>query len=397
MIATFYSETGDGAHTPVLARVVTTLARQGHSVLCLDWNLAGGSYWFPNAEFGVATLIAERLAPNRYVQRLDGVDVLPAGRTGLAPATHAEWAELYRDGGLADFLEDCCKSWRRSYDVVVINGPAGNEGSRGIHLAHLPDVVVPVYTSASAGRTVETLRRVDAARDRLPYDRGRLGVVPVWLGEGATAAQLFEPWLRAWVPRAVRLSDAVAALAVRGRSGTRLLAELLARDLDGTTLITERRRHRKANVPRAWMAELAKVAIERAAPDEARFFDLVADAYLDNPVAPLSRRLDVPLGIGVTLLTDSITQAAVYIAMRILDAVISDSPRGRTLGEAAAGLSEDELRTAQVAGLVAGDELRVPPAQATVIVDAMLTRLRGHSPQVLEIGTEAEGTQTESE
>jgi ribosomal protein L39E len=413
VIATFYSETGDGAHTSVLAHVVTTLASRGHSVLCVDWDLAGGSLattlGFPNVEYGVATLIAERSDADRYVQRVDYVDVLPAGRVGVAPATHAEWAALYRDDGLADFLEDCCDSWRKSYEIVMINGPAGNDGSRGIHLAHLPDVVVPVYTSASAGRTVETLRRVDAARDQLPYGRGRLGVVPVWVGERTTAAQLFEPWLRAWVPRAVPLSNAIAALAVRGRGGTRLLAELLAHELDGTTLISnlrsERRRYRNANVPRAWMAELAKVAIERAAPREARFFDLVADTYLDNPVGPVSRRQDAVLGIGAELLVDSMTQAAVYIAMRLLDAVIGDPPRrrwrrsapDRTLDEAAANLSEDELRAARVAGLAAGDEIGVAPAQATMIVDAMLARLRGHSPQVLEIGTEAEGTQTESE
>ncbi|HEY0803959.1 MAG TPA: hypothetical protein VGD84_02795, partial [Pseudonocardiaceae bacterium] len=396
MIATFYSETGDGAHTRVLARVVMTLAALGHSVLCVDWDLADAGLArelaLPVAEHGVATLIADHVAasPDRYVGRLglpsgDGVDYLPAGRDGVVPAGHADWARLYRDG-LADFLEECCDTWRKSYDVVVVNAPAGNDGSRGIHLAHLPDVVVPAYTSASAGQTIETLHRVDTARDRLPYGRGRLGVVPVWVGKGAVSADLFEPWLRAWVPREVSLAKAVAALTMTGRPDvwpTRFLATLLARELDGTTLIGNAvaapvhrrvRRYRSPTVPRAWMAELARVAIERAAPHEARFFDLVADTYLDNPVGRVSTRQDAPLGIGVELLVDTMIQATVYIAMRVLDAVIDEPPRrrwrrakpGRTLEEAAAGLSEDELRAARVAGLAAGDELGVAPAQAIV-------------------------------
>ena len=422
MIVTFWSE--DRVHTDVLVRTASWLARWGYTTLCVDWDMGTRSLTRAlrqeSVPQGVTTFVASHvrgrpMIPDRYVRRAslpDGgsVDLLPAG-TGDRPHSHDDWQHAYRDRGLADTLEGCYVQWRGRYDVTLINTPPYNDGSRGITLAHLPDVVIPVYTPETVGAMVESLHRVDQARDRLPYGRGRLVVVPCGLGRADDAAELFEPWLRAWVSREVAPADVVAALRSSHLTSPRLgrlLAALLARGMAGTANVLEpsyvdaaatarvrrspvlRRRpfSRAPKVPKEWLLDLALAAITRTAPDELPVFDVIAPAYADDPQRMFDRRgsgRDAVLGFGVDIDPRLLTPAVLYIAYRLLEAA---SPRWSF--DRLPPLSKDQRYVARDAGLGAASAVGLDPELAAAIVDTMLERL----PRVLpDSGEEAAVTE----
>ncbi|MEU5258895.1 CATRA system-associated protein [Amycolatopsis sp. NPDC021455] len=196
-IFTFYSYKGGVGRSFTLANVAVLLARWGHRVLCLDWDLEApglADYFRPGLPArptgGVVDLVDDfrqgRFAPEAHVQRLTDAGVLDfvaAGREEpgyVGQMQEIDWAGLY-DDGFGEYLEQCREQWAARYDFVLIDSRTGISDIGGICTAHLPDHLVLLFTAnrQSILGAVDAAQRADVARNRLPFDRSRLTVLPV--------------------------------------------------------------------------------------------------------------------------------------------------------------------------------------------------------------------------
>ena len=198
-VVTFYSYKGGVGRSFTLANVAVLLARWGHRVLAVDWDLEAPGlhhYFRPllasTPRGGVIDLADDFLAgadhPRDYAVPLElaengSVELLAAGRddakyTGRVQSL--DWEDLYRRG-FAEFLERCRAEWTANYDFVLIDSRTGISDSGGICTAHLPDWLVLLFTAnqQSVNGVVDIARLADLARDRLPYDRQPHLVLPV--------------------------------------------------------------------------------------------------------------------------------------------------------------------------------------------------------------------------
>ncbi|MGK3202352.1 KGGVGR-motif variant AAA ATPase [Amycolatopsis sp. MEPSY49] len=196
-IFTFYSYKGGVGRSFALANIAVLLARWGHRVLCLDWDLEApglGDYFRPRLPArpsgGVVDLVDDfrqgRFRPEAHVQRLTDVgvlDLLAAGREDpgyVGQVQEIDWDRLYEDG-FGEYLEQCREQWIAHYDFVLVDSRTGISDIGGICTAHLPDHLVLLFTAnrQSILGAMDAARRADAARNLLPFDRARLTVMPV--------------------------------------------------------------------------------------------------------------------------------------------------------------------------------------------------------------------------
>ncbi len=196
-VVTFYSYKGGVGRSFTLANIAVLLARWGHRVLCLDWDLEApglDAYFRPmmsaDPAGGVVDLVddflAGRFRPRAHTTRLTGVrqlDVVTAGRPGADYARRIQaidWETLYQHG-FGDYLERCREQWTAEYDYVLLDSRTGISDIGGICTAHLPDRLVVLFTAnvQSMRGAVDIAERADAARDLMPYDRPQLTVLPV--------------------------------------------------------------------------------------------------------------------------------------------------------------------------------------------------------------------------
>ncbi|MFC3453831.1 tyrosine-protein kinase family protein [Amycolatopsis speibonae] len=196
-VVTFYSYKGGVGRSFTLANIAVLLARWGYRVLCLDWDLEApglDTYFRPMMSTppsgGVVDLIDDfregRLRPGAHTTRLTGkvkLDVITAGRADDAYVRRVQdldWEGLYEQG-FGDYLEQCREQWTAAYDYVLIDSRTGISDIGGICTAHLPDRLVVLFTAnvQSMKGAVEIAARANAARDRMPYDRPQLTVLPV--------------------------------------------------------------------------------------------------------------------------------------------------------------------------------------------------------------------------
>ncbi|MFJ8915826.1 KGGVGR-motif variant AAA ATPase [Amycolatopsis sp. NPDC102389] len=196
-VVTFYSYKGGVGRSFTLANIAVLLARWGYRVLCLDWDLEApglDTYFRPMMSEppsgGVVDLIDDfrdgRLRPGAHTTRLTGkvkLDVITAGRADDAYVRRVQdldWEALYEQG-FGDYLEQCREQWTAGYDYVLIDSRTGISDIGGICTAHLPDRLVVLFTAnvQSMKGAVDIAERANAARDRMPYDRPQLTVLPV--------------------------------------------------------------------------------------------------------------------------------------------------------------------------------------------------------------------------
>ena len=196
-VVTFYSYKGGVGRSFTLANIAVLLARWGHRVLCVDWDLEApglAEYFRPmmgaDPTSGVLDLVddfvAGRTDPANYVTPLTGVgrlDFLAAGRDDVHYVDRVQdvdWERLYEQG-FGDYLERCREQWTADYDYVLLDSRTGVSDIGGICTAHLPDRLVVLFTAnvQSMRGAVDIAKRANAARDRLPYDRPQLTVLPV--------------------------------------------------------------------------------------------------------------------------------------------------------------------------------------------------------------------------
>ncbi|MTD58252.1 tyrosine-protein kinase family protein [Amycolatopsis pithecellobii] len=196
-VVTFYSYKGGVGRSFTTANIAVLLARWGYRVLCVDWDLEAPGlpdYFRPllGAEpaAGVVDLVDDFLAgasqPGAHITRLigeGGLDLLAAGRADaryVGRVQGIDWEGLY-ERGFGEYLEECRQQWITDYDFVLLDSRTGVSDIGGICTAHLPDRLVVLYTAnlQSVQGAVDIAQRANEARDRLPYDRPRLTVLPI--------------------------------------------------------------------------------------------------------------------------------------------------------------------------------------------------------------------------
>ena len=197
-VITFYSYKGGVGRSFTLANVAVLLARWGYRVLAIDWDLEapGLHHYFQSVmskqpEGGVIDLAHDFLAgakipqPHAVQLEVEGntLALLAAGRDDDSYTDRMQridWEDLYQQG-FAEFLERCREQWTEDYDFVLIDSRTGISDIAGICTAQLPDRLAVVFTANEQNLkdVVDVVRRADAARDRLPYDRPRHLVLPI--------------------------------------------------------------------------------------------------------------------------------------------------------------------------------------------------------------------------
>jgi MinD-like ATPase involved in chromosome partitioning or flagellar assembly len=198
-VVTFYSYKGGVGRSFTLANIAILLARWGYRVLAIDWDLEAPGlheYFAPLLREPPRTGLVELVndfttgtveSTASYVTHLDiddgVVDLIAAGAKDAGYARrvqHIDWADLYQRG-FADALEGFRKDWVTNYDFVLIDSRTGWADIASICTAHLPDRLVLVFTAneQSISGAVEVAERANVVRDRMPYDRPKLAVLPV--------------------------------------------------------------------------------------------------------------------------------------------------------------------------------------------------------------------------
>jgi MinD-like ATPase involved in chromosome partitioning or flagellar assembly len=196
-VVTFYSYKGGVGRSFTLANIAVLLARWGHRVLCVDWDLEAPGlhhYFKPMMAVrpagGVIDLVADfltgRAEPVDHTTRLacqGTLDFLAAGQDDaeyVGRVQTIDWDGLY-EMGFGEYLEKCRERWTEEYDYVLLDSRTGVSDIGGICTAHLPDRLVVLFTAnmQSIRGAVDIAKRANAARDALPYDRPQLTVLPV--------------------------------------------------------------------------------------------------------------------------------------------------------------------------------------------------------------------------
>ncbi|TCO55826.1 CATRA system-associated protein [Actinocrispum wychmicini] len=196
-VVTFYSYKGGVGRSFALANIAVLLARWGHRVLCVDWDLeAPGLHHYFRPMFtggitgGVVDLVDDFLAgmtqPVDHTIRLSTTGTLSFVAAGREDADYVrqvqeiDWDLLY-DQGFGHYLEQCRDRWTTDYDYVLLDSRTGVSDIGSVCTAHLPDRLVVLFTAnvQSIRGAVDIARRANEARDGLPYDRAQLTVLPV--------------------------------------------------------------------------------------------------------------------------------------------------------------------------------------------------------------------------
>jgi MinD-like ATPase involved in chromosome partitioning or flagellar assembly len=269
-VVTFYSRAENPVRSSLVANIASTLADWGARVLCVDWNLASPTLhqWFWCSPYGLSDMIGAYLNGSRRATNWFAQPV--AERLHLLAAGGAEstfdWQWLYANARLSDFIESCRAEWVEQFDYVLLDSRPGNTAEAAICTAQLPDRLVVLYTGAEPiAEVVDAVTAIGVARDRMPYDRPQLTVLPVLAASDAASAvdlDAVRPLVRNWLHRNVSLSNVHPYLTVREDGDHRfeheisVLAALLANEFADTDLLA---------FNAATYVELARAAV--AGPD----------------------------------------------------------------------------------------------------------------------------------
>ena len=252
-ICTFYSYKGGVGRSMALVNVAALLSKWNRRVLIIDWDLeAPGVEEFFEHDSAASTAppdvpgvvdLVESLGRGRrlewkksltYAQPFDQaprIAILGAGRQDLDYVTRVQttdWARLFTEVDLGSYLEELRTEWLEEFDFVLVDSRTGITDIGGICTIHLPDILVGFFTSnwASLRGVIDVVRRARGARDRLPYDRGRLLAVPVPArDESRTEYEKAMEWRRSfagelgefyadWLPKGMTPADALEVLRI---------------------------------------------------------------------------------------------------------------------------------------------------------------------------------------
>ncbi|MFF5225171.1 KGGVGR-motif variant AAA ATPase [Dactylosporangium sp. NPDC000521] len=240
MIATFYSFKGGTGRTMALANIAVLLAKAGRRVLVVDFDLEAPGVWRYFADIhagldsrpGLLDMLHDRVRRPRseppdwhdYVTRIrigaESLTLMTTGRqdTGYPARVLAfDWPAFFDLHGGGQYFEQLRADWLTEFDVVLVDSRTGITDIGGVCLIALPDLIVPVFVAnrQNVDGVVDVLRRAQAGRQALAYDRPPALVLPLlsrfdsrtelefvneWL---SIAAQRFGEFYADWLPRRV--------------------------------------------------------------------------------------------------------------------------------------------------------------------------------------------------
>ncbi len=250
-IITFYSYKGGVGRTMCLANIAVLLAKWGHKVLVVDWDLEapGLERYFAPENFngttktesygidfqlikekpGLINLLNDRnleawketLIPVNIPEATLPINFISAGRRDeryFQQVRDFNVESFYKkqDGG--EFIENLRIAWSESYDFVLIDSRTGITEINGICTIQMPDLVVLLFTATNQGfeGVMDIADRASKAQQKLPYDRHRLLFLPVltrvesaekekthfWIEHFSIQLKgIYEPWLPSHIKR----------------------------------------------------------------------------------------------------------------------------------------------------------------------------------------------------
>lgn len=249
VLYTFYSFKGGTGRTMALANVAVLLARRGHSVLVVDFDLEapGIERFFASTTEDVQAVQASRIGVTDLLRargegiELDwhdcvfkhnsGVSIVSAGRQDGEYASgvqQLDFDKLFEKHDLGAYIERLRAEWVSSFDFVLVDSRTGVTDIGGICTVHLPDMLVLFFTAnyASMEGALQIAQRARKAQSRLPLDRALLVVLPVPSRDESRTeyqramewkrrfAQRFAEFYNDWLPRDVKPQDAVELLRI---------------------------------------------------------------------------------------------------------------------------------------------------------------------------------------
>ena len=245
-IYTFYSYKGGAGRTMALANAATLLARWGHSVLAVDWDLEapGLERFFErdheasprSSKPGLLELIeantaGEKLDWRNCISERNGVSIICSGRDDAdypRRIQELDFADLFANKGLGKYIEELRDAWSSDYEFVLIDSRTGVTDIGGICTVHLPDILVALVTAndSSIRGVLDVAKRAKSARSKLSVDRAPIAVLPILAREESrteyTQANLwrskileaFNNLYREWLPKSVTVAEAIDTLRI---------------------------------------------------------------------------------------------------------------------------------------------------------------------------------------
>ena len=141
-----------------------------------------------------------------YVQRVEcpgtpPFDLLRSGDDSEsygARVADFSWPRFFAEQDGAEFIEGLRQQWVKDYDLVLIDSRTGVTDSGGVCTIQLPDLLVFVLTANQ--QNLDGFDRITTSiqdtRAALPYDRGRLPILPVLSRlDGRVEIDLAKKWL----------------------------------------------------------------------------------------------------------------------------------------------------------------------------------------------------------
>jgi MinD-like ATPase involved in chromosome partitioning or flagellar assembly len=250
IVYTFYSFKGGVGRSMALANVAALLAKWGHSVLVVDWDLEapGLERFFAELRPGIREVrsqtpgILDLMEAERIGTLLNWRDclinieagklsLLTAGQNGEAYTSrlHAlDFNDLFENHDLGSYIEELRNQWISEFDFVLVDSRTGFTDIGGICTVHLADVLVLLFTTteSSVAGALSVVERARKAQERLPLDRRRLLAVPVPARDESRTeyqraagwkrdfAQRFADLYKDWLPSGTTPLDAIEQLRI---------------------------------------------------------------------------------------------------------------------------------------------------------------------------------------
>jgi MinD-like ATPase involved in chromosome partitioning or flagellar assembly/class 3 adenylate cyclase len=237
-IITFYSYKGGVGRTMALANVAVLLAQWRKKVLIVDWDLEAPGvehFFYDEPEElrsvqnrpGLIDLLSDSTQEDseiRYRELLSTVSLkdvpdfqlLTAGArtSGYFKSVRAlDFKSFYEDRDGGQIIERLRSTWKEAFDFVLIDSRTGITDIGGICTIQLPDILALIFTATrqSLDGAVEVARKAAVERQKLPFDRAQVPVLPLpsrfdtqtehvisqkWLDDfERELTPLYKPWL----------------------------------------------------------------------------------------------------------------------------------------------------------------------------------------------------------
>jgi MinD-like ATPase involved in chromosome partitioning or flagellar assembly len=201
-VITFYSYKGGVGRTFALANVAALLSVWGYKVLCVDWDLeAPGLHLYfqkwmsQESVVGLTELIQtfkdgeeprwqNFVTPISLPKGKEPLQLMAAGRQDesyIQRMQSLNWEALYENQQLGNYLETLRKEWKEEFDFILIDSRTGITDIGGICTVQMPDLICLFFTAnkQSLSGAVDVVKRASNLRNKLPFDRDKLWVLPV--------------------------------------------------------------------------------------------------------------------------------------------------------------------------------------------------------------------------